>query len=74
MIKKTLLAAAFAAATSNPAQAQSDNAFGIPTEQVTNPAVSVVAAPLPPPARPSTSSTSSSILATASRWWRRWSS
>ena len=45
MIKKTLLAAAFAAATSNPAQAQSDNAFGIPTEQVTNPAVSVVAAP-----------------------------
>ena len=45
MIKKTLLAAAFAAATSNPAQAQSDNAFGIPTEQVTNPAASVVAAP-----------------------------
>ena len=45
MIKKTLLAAAFAAATSNPAQAQSDNAFGIPTEQVTNPAARVVAAP-----------------------------
>jgi len=45
MIKKTLLAAAFAAATSNPAQAQSDNAFGIPTEQVTNPAASVVVAP-----------------------------
>lgn len=45
MIKKTLLASAFAAIISNPAQAQSDNAFGIPTEQVTNPAASVVAAP-----------------------------
>ena len=44
MIKKTLLASAFAAVISNPAQAQSDNAFGIPTEQVTNPAASVVAA------------------------------
>lgn len=44
MIKKTLLASAFAAIISNPAQAQSDNAFGIPTEQVTNPAASVVAA------------------------------
>ena len=43
MIKKTLLASAFAAIISNPAQAQSDNAFGIPTEQVTNPAASVVA-------------------------------
>jgi gamma-glutamyltranspeptidase/glutathione hydrolase len=48
MIKKTLLAAALAAANSvilNLAQAQSDNAFGIPTEKVANPAANVVAAP-----------------------------
>ena len=48
MIKKTLLAAALTAATSaifNLAQAQSDNAFGIPTEKVANPAANVVAAP-----------------------------
>lgn len=48
MIKKTLLAAALTAATSaifNLAKAQSDNAFGIPTEKVANPAANVVAAP-----------------------------
>jgi gamma-glutamyltranspeptidase/glutathione hydrolase len=48
MIKKTLLASALTAATSaifNLAQAQSDNAFGIPTEKVPNPAANVVAAP-----------------------------
>ena len=48
MIKKTLLASALPAATSaifNLAQAQSDNAFGIPTEKVPNPAANVVAAP-----------------------------
>jgi gamma-glutamyltranspeptidase/glutathione hydrolase len=48
MIKKTLLASALTAATSaifNLAQAQSDNAFGIPTEKVANPAANVVAAP-----------------------------
>jgi gamma-glutamyltranspeptidase/glutathione hydrolase len=48
MIKKTLIASALTAATSaifNLAQAQSDNAFGIPTEKVPNPAANVVAAP-----------------------------
>jgi len=48
MIKKTLLASALTATTSaifNLAQAQSDNAFGIPTEKVPNPAANVVAAP-----------------------------
>ena len=48
MIKKTLLASALTAATSaifNLAKAQSDNAFGIPTEKVANPAANVVAAP-----------------------------
>ena len=48
MIKKTLLASALTAATSaifNLAKAQSDNAFGIPTEKVPNPAANVVAAP-----------------------------
>jgi gamma-glutamyltranspeptidase/glutathione hydrolase len=48
MIKKTLLAAALTAATSAILiwrKAQSDNAFGIPTEKVPNPAANVVAAP-----------------------------
>ena len=48
MTKKTLLAAALTAATLaifNLTQAQSDNAFGIPTEKVANPAANVVAAP-----------------------------
>ena len=44
-MRQTLLACALSIVCAVPAQAQSQNAFGIPTKQVTNPSASIDAAP-----------------------------